>query len=471
MTSFRPEPIEGDSPYYSRLADAFEAAVADGRLEPGAKLPPQRNLAFDLGVTVGTVGRAYALLRERGLVSGEIGRGTYVLDHARAGANQPTDSFTLAFNGTRHVEAPLGKLRFDTTAAPDVDQGPIIGETLSAIAREMPLEVASYSRTTPASWLQAGARWLSRNDWIPAEEDIVATQGATAAALSVITAMSAPGDRIVFENLTYSFMARSARLAGRRTVGVELDAEGMLPDDFERVCAQQHPKLAFLMPTLHNPTLAILPEERRRQIAEIARRYGVWLIEDDLYGDLSDDPTPLVVQFAPDRTFVVGGLSKSVAAGLRGGWVACPPHLAQRVKVTHKLLTGGLSFILAEAGARLVLSGAADELRARSMAEIAARQAIVAQALAGHDFATHAHAPFIWLKLPEPWLSGTFKAAAARENILVDDEDEYKPERMERSYHRARMSYSSGDRQGIAAGFAQLRRLLDSGVAGYDGEA
>ncbi|KTQ85579.1 GntR family transcriptional regulator [Aureimonas ureilytica] len=470
MTSFLPSPLDGHSPYYVRLADAFEAAMADGRLPSGDKLPPQRHLAFDLGVTVGTVGRAYALLRERGLVSGEIGRGTYVLDQRHAADQPPRDNFAFAYTGTRSIDSPAGKLRFDTAAAPDIGQSERIGATLADVARDMSIEVASYSRSTPPHWRTAGARWLARNGWAPDAETVVPTHGAVSAALSVITAMSAPGDRIVFEKLTFSPIARSARLAGRRTVGVEIDSGGMVPEDFERVCAQQHPKLAFLMPTLHNPTLAILSEDRRRQIAEIARRYGVWLIEDDLYGSMSDDPTPLVAEFAPDRTFVVSSLSKCVAAGLRVGWVACPPHLAQRITVTHRLLTGGISFVLAEAGARLVLSGTADELRRRSMAEIEARHRIVSEILAGADVTTHPFAPFVWLKLPDPWLSGTFKAAAARRDILIDDEDEYKPERMEHNYYRARISYSSGDRALIATGMTELRSLLDSGMAGYDGE-
>ncbi|KQT88484.1 PLP-dependent aminotransferase family protein [Aurantimonas sp. Leaf443] len=471
MTSWSPKPVDGEGPFYARLADGIEQAVADGAVAGGEKLPPQRNLAYDLGVTIGTIGRAYALLRERGIVSGEVGRGTYVLDRETGAAEHGADRFAQSFFGTRMVETPPDKLRFDTTAAPDIAQGAIIGTVLGEIAAQQPLEVASYSRTTPEDWLDAGVRWLSRNGWSPAKEDIVPTQGATAAALSVITAMSAPGDRIAFETLTYSFMARSARLAGRRTISVETDADGMVPEDFERVCAQQHPKIAFLMPTIHNPTLAILPESRRRAIAEIAQRYGVWLIEDDLYGAMSDDPTPLVASFAPDRTFVVGGLSKSVAAGLRGGWVACPPHVAQRLKVTHKLLTGGLSYVLAEAGARLVLSGAAGDLSRRSMEEIAARHALVSRIFAGYEFASHRYCPFIWLKLPEPWLSGTFKAAAAKLDILIDDEDEYKAERMDRSFHRSRMAFSSMNRAGVEEGFTQLRRLLDSGAAGYDGDA
>ena len=469
MTNWLPKLPEGDGPYYARLADAIEQAVDEGSLAPGARLPPQRNLAYDLGVTIGTIGRAYALLRERGLVSGEVGRGTYILDQAVEPGDRPASAFST-FGGTRVTDAPPGKLRMDTTAAPDLGQDKVVGPLFAEIARDNPLEIASYSRTHPASWLEAGTQWLARNGWTPKPDDVVPTHGAHAAALAVIAAMTAPGDRIVFETLTYSQISRSARLIGRRTVLMEMDEHGVIPEDFERVCAQQHPKMAFLMPAGHNPTLAILPEARRRQIAEIARRHGVWLIEDEVYGSTTGDPTPLLASFAPERTFVVGGLSKSVAAGVRGGWVACPPNIAQRVKVTHKLTTGGLSFILAEAGARLVLSGAAADLRARVTEELAGREALAREALAGHEFTSHPHLPFLWLKLPAPWLSGTFKAAAGQADVLLDDEDEFKADRLERSFHRVRLAFSSLDRPALAEGLGRVRSLLDSGAAGYDGE-
>ncbi|MGO7427521.1 aminotransferase class I/II-fold pyridoxal phosphate-dependent enzyme, partial [Rhizobium ruizarguesonis] len=148
-----------------------------------------------------------------------------------------------------------------------------------------------------------------------------------------------------------------------------------------------------------------------------------------LYGGMSCDDTPLLASLAPDRTFLVNGLSKSVAAGVRGGWVACPPHFAQRIKVTHRMITGGLPFILAETCARLVESGTAHEIRKESVEELSRRVRLAREQLQGFDFQSHPHAPFLWLKLPEPWMSGTFKNAAFRDGVLVDDEDEFKAAR------------------------------------------
>jgi DNA-binding transcriptional MocR family regulator len=472
MTNWLPDISSGSGPVYVRVADSIETAISHGVLPPGAKLPPQRNLAFDIGVTIGTISRAYALVHERGLVAGEVGRGTYVLDRQHSSPISQTDPITQALAGTRGIEAPSARIRLDTTAAPDIGQGEVIGRLFADISRDRSVEISSYSRSFPPGWYLAGQTWLTRNGWQPAVENIVPTLGAHAAAIAVIAAVTSPGDKIVFENLTYTQVSRATRLLGRRAILVESDEQGIIPDDFDRLCQQQHPRLAFLMPTAHNPTLTTMPESRRRAIAAIARKHSVWLIEDDIYGGMTGDETPLLASIAPERTFLVGGLSKAVTAGVRGGWVACPPHFAQRVKVTHKMTTGGLPFILAETGARLVLSGDAFSLRSRTVAEIAARESMAREGLAGFEFESHPHIPFLWLKLPEPWLSGTFKNAALAEGVLIDDEDEFKAARTEKVYHRVRIAFSSPQgRRDVQAGFMTLRRLLENGSAGYDSDS
>lgn len=468
MTNWLPDIDTGQGPLYVRLADRIEHDIAAGILAAGEKLPPQRNLSFDMGVTVGTVGRAYALVRERGLVSGEVGRGTYVLD--RRTLSQPAANVTSgALDGTRAYDAPAGKLRFDSTAAPEIGQSDIIGAMLSAMHRDYAGELASYTRQFPQRWMEAGAKWLARNGFCPSPDRIVPTLGVHAGVMAVIAAMTAPGDGIVFEQVTYSQLARSAGLIGRRTTLVASDDHGVTPEDFERVCAQRHPKMAFLMPTAQNPTLATMPEPRRRQIAAIAARHNVWLVEDDLYGAMTDDPTPLLAEFAPERTFLVGGLSKSVAAGVRGGWVMCPPHVTDRIRVAHKMTTGGMPFILAELCARLVLSGEATAIRSRCIGEINARLELARAALEGFDFASRPNVPFLWLSLPEPWLSGTFKNAAFENGVLIDDEDEFKAGRTDRTFHRVRIGVSAPrERASVAEGLSAIRGFLEGGSAGYD---
>ena len=474
MTNWLPDLAQGSGPLYLRLADRIESDIEQGVLAPGAKLPPQRDLAYDIGVTIGTIGRAYALVRERGLVSGEVGRGTFVLGRdAESNPVVPKAPQPALDSAARSMESAApslpGRLIMDSTSAPDLGQGDTIGRLVSEIVRDNPDKVVDYTRSWPPEWREAGARWLSADGWKPEPHCVVPTIGVHASAMAVIAAMTTPGDKIVFEQLTYSSIARSANLAGRRSIVLKMDEHGPDSEDFERVCAQQHPKIAFFIPSLHNPTLNIMPLQRRREIAEIARRHNVWLIEDSIYGALLDEPPTPISALLPERTFHIGGLSKTVAAGVRGGWVSCPANLAPRIQVAHKMVTGGLPFMLAELSARLIMSGAADTIRQASRNEIEAREAMVRQAFSGLDFVSNKRAPFIWLKLPDPWLSATFKQGAASEGVLVDDEDEYKPGRTEQVYHRIRVGFSTMKRRkDLETGLTIIRRLIDNPNAGYD---
>ncbi|MCT7375185.1 PLP-dependent aminotransferase family protein [Chelativorans salis] len=468
MTNWLPDISSGTGPLYLRLAEQIERDIERGVLAKGAKLPPQRNLAFDIGVTIGTVSRAYALARERGLVSGEVGRGTYVLDHGQDVIPAREASDRVQFDGTRHLDPPSGKIRFDSTAAPDVGQGELIGALTMDITREHPSDVASYTRRFPDHWFEAGSRWLAKGSFRPEIGRIVPTLGAHAALMAVIAAVTVPGDYIAFEHLTYSQVSRSGELIGRRTTLMQSDEDGVIPEDFERVCAQRHPKMAFLMPAAQNPTVTTMPEARRAAIAEIARRYNVWLLEDTLYGAMTDDEAPLFAEIAPERTFLVGGLSKSVAAGVRGGWVLCPPHYERRIRVAHRMVTGGLPFILAELCARLVLSGEAATIRAKCIEENNARLAMMREALAGFNVQWRPNIPFCWLELPDPWLSSTFKHAAAERGVLIDDADEFKAGRSELVFHHVRFGVSaSRNREEVTQALATIRHLLEEGRAGY----
>ncbi len=344
----------------------------------------------------------------------------------------------------------------------------MIAQLTAEICRDEPAAVATYIRTVPEDWKEAGVRWLRRPDWAPPRGDVVPAQGAHAAITAVIGATTIPGDKIVFEPLTYASVGRSAALMGRRGIVAAADEHGMIPEEFERLCAQQHPKLLFLMPAPQNPTLALMPEDRRRAIAAIARKFQVWIIEDAVYGVLFNDPHPALATIAPDRVFHVGGLSKAVGAGLRGGWVACPPNFSNRVSTAHKMITGGKPFLMAEIAARLVLSGAAFEFRRKTLAEIARRAALAREIFQGLDIRLNDCMPFFWLTLPEPWLSSTFKSAAAAESILVDEEDEYKVGRSESAYHGVRVGFSVPAFAEVEEGFRTLRRLVDHATGAYD---
>jgi DNA-binding transcriptional MocR family regulator len=460
MTSWLPDLTGLSGPLYQRLAERIERDIGEGVLAEGAKLPPQRDLAYDIGTTVGTVGRAYSLLRERGLVSGEVGRGTYIL------ARKPTLSIAPRDVSLFHKTQP-GTVRFDIAATPDVGQAAVLSDHLAAICRDYPQQVSGYAGLPDDRWLEAGSVWLTRDGFAPTSDMIVPATGFHSAIMAVVSACTKPGDLVLFEELTWPLAARATREIGRRVDVVEIDEQGVIPERFRAACAQKHPKLAIFTPTANCPTCITMPEERRAELAEIAREFNVLLIEDDQFGKSSLDPTPLLVSFAPERTFVVGGLGTSAVRG--GAWVACPPAFRNRVRIGFKLLTGGMPFLVAESTARLVLSGDASRMQDRVTERTRAVMRQAETAFAPHAYNSSPNLPFLWLALPSPWNSSTFKQAALQNGLVIDDEDEFKVARSDAVFHRVWIGLGgnfSGNQ--LASGLAVLRQLLDDGPAGYE---
>lgn len=455
------------APFYLRLADAIERAIVDGAVAPGEKLPPQRDIAYDLGVTVGTISRAYQIARERGLTAGEVGRGTYV-------RNQ---SSPAAVSGRQPAEPQIGKafssaggnIPLDSSSAADIGQSSKINHTIESVVDECSPKVLDYVRRVPPSWGEAGAEWLATGGWKPEPDNVVATSGADAALQAVIGAMTHPGDRIVFENLTYSAVARAATMIGRLPLAVGMDKEGMIPDELDRCAARQHPRLIFVMPAANNPTACRMSLKRRQEIVAVARRHNLTILEDNVYGELTDPKDPPIAALAPERTFLVGGLSKSVAAGVRGGWVACPRGQSVRVTLAHGMLAGSRSFLNMEVAARLVLSGQASAIRAAVIAEIMVRGGIFDD-IFERETPKHAAAlPFRWLTLPEPWTSPAFHLAALNHSISIVGEDEFRPVRPDKSDHCVRIALSAAsDREVLSSALTTLKGLYDSGSVSYE---
>jgi len=478
MTSWVPELRKSGAPIYVEIADAIARDIDSGRLKPRDKLPPQRNLAFDIKVTIGTVSRGYALARERGLVSGEIGRGTYINDgKAEIGSSVPRQSAPptpgyAVIPPPDGVHPAPGKLRLDSTSATEIGQSAVIARHMQEIISAYPEKTTDYIRTLKPEWQAAGQEWLTHGNWRPERSGIVPTLGVHAGMMAVIASLTAPGDKVAFEAVTYASLARAVNLIGRRAIAAPMTPDGVDIEALEGICANLHPKILVTIPTLQNPTTVIMPPARRRQLAELARRHNLWLIEDNIYGaKLHDTPAP-VASYAPERTFFLSGLSKTVAAGLRAGWVASPPGYAERLPVAHKLLTGGMPFLLAEKGARIVLSGEAEEIAGKVRAVNRRRVDVVREIFAGLDFASHPDCPFIWLKMPESWRTGTYVQVARDIGLLVDGDYEFQFTQAETSLHRVRIAFSTiSDGKVAEDALRKLRNLLDAGPSGYDSYA
>ncbi|MFD8882544.1 PLP-dependent aminotransferase family protein [Streptomyces erythrochromogenes] len=198
-----------------------------------------------------------------------------------------------------------------------------------------------YSTTEGAPELRAAvaARATARG-LATGADDVVVTSGSQQALTLVTAALIEPGDVVLAENPTYLAALQCFGLAGARVVPVPCDEEGILPDALAELVARERPKLLYTIPTFQNPTGRTLPACRRAAVAEIAARLGLWLVEDDPYGDLRyegrDVPWLAAHPGAEDRTALLGSFSKTMAPGLRLGWLRAPAALLRAAAVAKQ---------------------------------------------------------------------------------------------------------------------------------------
>ncbi len=443
MTIWQPE-LSGDTrPKYRALADRLASDIRTGRLAPGTRLPPQRDLAYHLGVTVGTVGRAYDIAARAGLVAGEIGRGTYVLGDA---AEDPPESIGMYGITEPHLVSPSGTtvpMRENRPA--DVGQNDAIDQAARRV-----LDRGEYGRlhnyvghgsSGSLANRKAGATWIARAGLDADPERVIMTPGAQTGIAIAIISGSRPGDLILAGELTYPAVSDLARSLDRRIMGVPLDQDGLCPDAFAAIARDHAPALLFDVPTLHNPTSATMPEERRHRIVDIARGHGVRLIEDEVYaGVLERDqrPPPLAALY-PEGTFFIAGLSKAVAPGLRSGFLLPPAELIGRARAVNHNLTLGCPPLIADIASELVTSGMAATLADRQRAEIARRKAIAGEILTSAEFATSEGAPHLWMTVPDPWRAATLTQAAFNRGVTIGAADEFMVGQTASAIHKVRV--------------------------------
>ncbi|MFE1410588.1 PLP-dependent aminotransferase family protein [Streptomyces sp. NPDC058746] len=171
-------------------------------------------------------------------------------------------------------------------------------------------------------------------------DDVLVTSGSQQALALITGALVEPGDVVLVENPTYLAALQCFGLAGARVVPVPCDGEGIVPDALADLVVRERPKLLYTIPTFQNPTGRTLPAARRAAVAETAARLGLWLVEDDPYGDLryegTDVPWLAAHPGAEDRTALLGSFSKIMAPGLRLGWLRAPAALSRAAVVAKQ---------------------------------------------------------------------------------------------------------------------------------------
>ncbi len=389
LSSWRPTLPEGGAPLHVRLSHALARDIAAGVLPVGARLPTHRDLAYTLKIGVGTVTRAYAEAEARGLIAGQVGRGSFVAGQPALVAPGPID---LSRNLPPAEPAELAERRFR--------------EALARVSRRADLS-ENLGYAPPAgleSHRRAGADWLLRTsgfktlDW----RRLLVCPGAQAAMTLALARLCRPGDTLLAEAGSYFVTRTLADYAGYRMRGVAMDGEGLEPQALERAVRETGARVLYTIPTLQNPTGRSMSLARRLEIVRIARVHDLWILEDDVYAACVSAPQPPLAALAPDRTFYIGGLSKILAPGLRTSYLVAPDigeaaALARGVRAsTYSPPTFG-SLIATQ----WIEDGTADALAQEVRREIDARRKLAFELLGDALEIGAGGAPHVWAPMSE----------------------------------------------------------------------
>ncbi|MBN9333373.1 MAG: PLP-dependent aminotransferase family protein [Devosia sp.] len=392
-----PKLEKSSGPLYLAIADAIAADIASGHLAPGARLPPQRSLAQALGLDFTTVTRAYQEAGRRGLVDGRVGQGTFVRSASPVQRTAAVGFVDMSMNlppipeddrVAQRMWESLGKLH-----------GP-----------EMTRLMLRYQE--PGGALrdrQAGARWLQ--GWLPGVEieRLLVAPGAQGALSAIVATLVHRGDVILTEPLTYPGFISLAAHFGIRLVAMEMDEAGPIPHALERLIATLQPKALYCTPTLHNPTTRSWTLARREEIAALAGKTGLPLIEDDAYGALPLAPLPPLASLATGPVYHVASVSKSLSPALRLAYLVAPDAgAALRLAGALRGTTAMASPLTATLATEWIESGLAFEFLDVLRGEARERQQLVGTLLPRETVEADREGFHAWLKLPDGWSRGEF---------------------------------------------------------------
>jgi len=436
---------------YKGVVDALSAAIRAGKIAPGTRLPTHRELAAQHGLALVTATRVYAELAAMGLVSGETGRGTFVKDTS-VSPRQDADQRAFADD--------IVDLNFNYPSLPG--QADSLRNALRALASSGDLEALlryqshggrPHERASVALHLER--RGLS----IPADRVLIvngAQQGLAVAAL----AMLQPGDAVAVDALTYPGFKVLADAHRLELLPLPPTTDGPDLDALAQLCITRQIRAIYVIPTMHNPLGWVMSQQAREGLVAIARRHGLLIIEDAAYAYLVEEPPPTLAALAPESTIYVSGLSKSVATGLRFGFVVAPNEFVSALERAIHATTWNTPALMSAIATGWLNDGTVTRLEEEKRADARRRQTVARKALDGLNFVGHPSSYFLWLPLPEETRADKVAAALMRETISVSTAEPFATTK--NVPHAIRLALASVSPHVLGDSLHTVRRVIEA---------
>ena len=409
--------VHGVESKYKRLVKAIADDIESAALASGARLPPQREVASDLAISVQTVTNAYKELERQGLIRCEVGRGSFVAARVTETMSKymldTAEREVIDFSIARIVHTPEHDAMWRKVCA-----------TLATV-EDQPWIRAFRPIAGFEHHRQAGAAWLATLGMPANPETLLVTNGAAHGIFLALASFVGPGDTVLCESLTDHGVIGSANVLGFTLKGLEIDEYGIRPEHFEEMCDSERISALVCTPTLNNPTVALMPDSRRRAIARIAERYGVYVIEDDVYGALPARTQTPIASLIPELSFYCTSMTKSVLTGLRTGYLTMPRRLALRAESVLRVSSWMATSPVAEVATRWIMDGTAQRLVQVQRERLGTRQAMVREVLGRYVLGSHPQALSAWLKVPDYWQADRVTRELRKREIAVTSPDPF----------------------------------------------
>lgn len=462
-TIWKPEILDGQGPKYKAVMQVVRDSIATNRLQAGDKLPPVRDLAWKLGITPGTVARAYTNLTDDGTLVAEVGRGTFV---ARPKTHTPlTGELPIEIEVAPHGgEVHAYQVNLFSPHLPEMGQAALIRSLLAQVAQDPPSGMMHYpSRRGSRAARDAAAQWLSSAPLgsLGADDVVLALGGQNAIMLVLQALLRGRRPAVLVEELAYPGFRRAAEMLRAEVVPVAMDENGIIPEALAAAAKAHEAQVLCTSPEVHNPTCGFTPLERRKELAEVAQCYDLQILEDDCYR-LGAAQAPSYRILMPERSWYVSSLSKSVTPALRFGMAVAPPGQASALRRMAEYSFFGLATPMTDLCAKLLADPRLPEITARARDRIGLYVQRAVNILGGYDLAWRADVPFLWLRLPQGWRAGAFVQAAEAQGVRIRPAEEY-ASRDGRVNHAVRFAINAAvSLSSFEDAITRLRDLLDN---------
>ncbi|MEP2642206.1 PLP-dependent aminotransferase family protein [Roseobacter sp.] len=462
-TIWQPQLVQGQGPKYKAVVRTIRQGIDSGALKVGDKLPPVRDLAWTLSITPGTVARAYTILTDDGTLKAEVGRGTFVAPPQPARVtDDPIEIDVIAHN--QEQDNLSVTLNLFSPHLPNVGQAALIRKLMERVAQDPPSGMMHYpNRDNARPARSAVVRWLEGTPLGPlGEKDVTLCHGGQNGILLCLqTILTGRKPAVLIEEIAYPGFRRAAEMLRADVVPIAMDADGILPDAFEAAVKAHDAQVLCTSPEVHNPTGGFTPVARREEIAKIARRYDVQIVEDDCYR-MGVNRAPAYRMLAPERGWYVSSIAKTLTPALRVGFAIAPEGRWSELRRTAEHSFFGLATPVTDLTAALLSHPQTDALSHQTRKAFNTYVQSAVNILGGHDLSWREDVPFLWLRLPLGWRAGAFCQAAEAQGIQIRSSDGFVC-RDARAPHAVRLAINAGVSLSRFEGAMMcLRNLLDN---------